>query len=284
MQAKRANESQSIFQATLTKSRPRETLVTPTTRYLAVTPLWSMPILRRFLQPWPGCASQRAYSFFSSKPGGGRYFNSSKPTHKVVATPTRHTDEQSPSSSSPTTPSIPSDEPSSKKCLGSKEKQATTTTPTHEERPPPEQSSPRLPLHPSFSSRTYPLHQIFAMHRPLLTVSQPTTTLFESLNGPTSDKPFASRTAEEDPHPQQQLSGALSEEAVVDADADAARQLSRALAINHLGSAIDWEETLMRLGDPEALRAQEQQRFENDSFIELDSTKRKRRKKMTKHR
>lgn len=71
-------------------------------------------------------------------------------------------------------------------------------------------------------------------------------------------------------------------ETPADADADAARQLARALAMNHIGGWIDWEETLARLGDSESIRTL--QRSIPVNGVDMDSTKRKRRRKMSKHK
>jgi len=74
----------------------------------------------------------------------------------------------------------------------------------------------------------------------------------------------------------------------VDADAEAARQLTRALTLNKAGATVSWEETLKTLGldvSKEAERVNLQQQFEKDwEDVMLDSTKRKRRKKMKKHK
>lgn len=67
-----------------------------------------------------------------------------------------------------------------------------------------------------------------------------------------------------------------------DADADAARQLARALAMNHVGAWIDWEETLAHLGDVESIRTLQSATHARE--VDMDSTKRKRRKKMSKHK
>jgi hypothetical protein len=73
----------------------------------------------------------------------------------------------------------------------------------------------------------------------------------------------------------------------VDADAEAARQLTRALTITRAGATVAWDSTLRRLGvdvDSAAndLRAKEWNQEWED--ILADSTKRKRRKKMKKHK
>lgn len=71
-------------------------------------------------------------------------------------------------------------------------------------------------------------------------------------------------------------------EASPEADADTARQLSRALVVNRVGNSVDWEAALQRLG----LDVQDSAFMMDigDSGIALDSTKRKRRKKMKKHK
>jgi len=73
----------------------------------------------------------------------------------------------------------------------------------------------------------------------------------------------------------------------VDADAEAARQLTRALTMARAGATVSWETTLRRLGvdvDSAAndLRATEWNQEWED--ILADSVKRKRRKKMKKHK
>jgi hypothetical protein len=77
-------------------------------------------------------------------------------------------------------------------------------------------------------------------------------------------------------------------EASVDADAAAARQLTRALTINHAGATVAWENTLRRLGldvNKDAERVNLQQQWNKEwQEVMLDSTKRKRRKKMKKHK
>lgn len=71
----------------------------------------------------------------------------------------------------------------------------------------------------------------------------------------------------------------------MDADADAARQLARAIAMNRVSSVVDWNETLARLGDKEAIESLDAGiGAAAGASVEMDSTKRKRRKKMTKHR
>jgi hypothetical protein len=245
-------------------------------------------MLGRFLQPLPLGTSRRAYSFFSSKPGGGRYFNSAKP-HKVTpasatasatAKAKARPDDGSPSS--PSSSASASDEAPSK-ALGHED--ATPAVPSQsqpsafssESSPSP---VPRLPPHPTFSRHTYPLHHFFSLHRPLLLVPLATSTLFES--------PSASFDQATSPSPPEVAASPFDDmpDTPADADADAARQLARALALNRVGGWIDWEQTLARLGDADSIRA-----LESSSAVEgtgvgvnLDSTKRKKRKKMSKHK
>ena len=73
-----------------------------------------------------------------------------------------------------------------------------------------------------------------------------------------------------------------------DADAAAARQLSRALVMTHAGASVAWEDTLRRLGldlekDADRIQTRAQMNREWEEVM-MDSTKRKRRKKMKKHK
>lgn len=77
-------------------------------------------------------------------------------------------------------------------------------------------------------------------------------------------------------------------ETVADADADAARQLTRALTLSQAGSAVAWENTLKRLGldvnaQPDRIGSQREIRKVWRDIV-MDSVKRKRRKKMKKHK
>lgn len=142
-------------------------------------------------------------------------------------------------------------------------------------------TSPLAPVHPRISSQDLKLHQFFSLHRPLLTISQPPTSLFESYPSPF---PIIS----DNPPPQTANFGSMegeSLEASPEADADAARQLARAIVVNRVGASIAWEETLKRLGlDVTSGRAEEVSLAEAEFEMYMDSTKRKRRKKMKKHK
>ena len=74
-------------------------------------------------------------------------------------------------------------------------------------------------------------------------------------------------------------------EASPESDADAARQLARAMVVNKVGAALSWEQTLRRLGLDESAGRREEVSLAQAEFDALmDSTKRKRRKKMKKHK
>lgn len=74
-------------------------------------------------------------------------------------------------------------------------------------------------------------------------------------------------------------------EASLEADADTARQLARAMVVNRIGASMAWEGTLKRLGlDVTEGRADEVRLAEAEFEVLMDSTKRKRRKKMKKHK
>ena len=74
-------------------------------------------------------------------------------------------------------------------------------------------------------------------------------------------------------------------EASPESDADAARQLARALVANRVGAALTWEATLKRLGlDVAAEHEEEVCQAQAEFDMYMDSTKRKRRRKMKKHK
>ena len=71
-------------------------------------------------------------------------------------------------------------------------------------------------------------------------------------------------------------------EASPEADADAARQLARAVALHRAGAVASWNATLERLGLPTDADEAVMGAFED--AVQMDSVKRKRRKKMKKHK
>ena len=85
-------------------------------------------------------------------------------------------------------------------------------------------------------------------------------------------------------------------EATPEADADAARLLNRALVVNRLGGTVSWEETLAKLGVVEERASSAEMGMGARDVVNvdvsmmnafdayMDSTKRKRRSKMKKHK
>lgn len=140
-------------------------------------------------------------------------------------------------------------------------------------------SSHFAPVHPRVNPQDLKLHQFFSLHRPLLTLAQPPSTLFESQSSLFPLAPNA--TAESAKYGN--MEDAL--DASPEADADAARQLARAMVVNRIGASLAWEDTMKRLGlDMTSGRAEEVSLAEAEFELYMDSTKRKRRKKMKKHK
>ncbi|KAH9989958.1 hypothetical protein BJV77DRAFT_644378 [Russula vinacea] len=240
-------------------------------------------MLPRFLRPIHH-SSTRSYSLFS-KPPGGRFFNSSKPPKVVppatasAKSPTRvdassanGDTQQQQSSSLPDDPSTTTATPPS------------NATPAAPALPTPSTAPIALASHPPLSAPDLRLHQFFSQHRPLV-LSQPATTLFDScptlaLNpSPPHGSTITNTILASVPQ------GTLEDppETTPEADADTARLLARTLAMNAVSSAVSWDATLRRLG----LQPAENTAAALGSqglTIELDSTKRKRRKKMKKHK
>jgi hypothetical protein len=280
-----------------------------------------MSAFSRFLHPT--ATTRRAYSsFFSSKPGGGgRYFNSAKPPKVIPGGAAKSTGNKVDSSPDSTADSVQTSagggsngaasggsQPNglinangdqaaqaSKGSSSSSSSSSTTTTGTSPESDA-NPSSTGLSGHANFhhthrqhpvvTSKDFKLHQFFSLHRPLLLLTQPSSILSSSAPDvdPTSVK-SSSSTAGTMNHP-----WLLDEfaEASMDADAAAARQLTRALTMNHAGATVAWEDTLRRLGldvDKDVERVGLQQQWDREwQEVMMDSTKRKRRKKMKKHK
>lgn len=231
-----------------------------------------MAIVSQFLRrPLP--ATRRAYSIFS-KPGGGRYFNSTKP-------PTSTNSSKAKVESST---SNPNGEVTSS---GSAGEDATSQPPASikpEAKPMTTLQSLGVnfaphPVHPPINPHDLKLHQFFSLHRPLLTVSQPVSSIFETSFNTAAWPPKAPMTSThlgtiDDPP-----------EASPESDADAARQLARALVANRVGASLSWEAALKRLGlDLTAEHEQEVCQAQAEFDMYMDSTKRKRRRKMKKHK
>lgn len=246
-----------------------------------------MAALSRFIN---APASRRSFSsYFSSKAGGGRYFNSAKPGKPGVVAAngapkpdTAAAAEAQPDGSVQSIPSSPLAEPQAAPSTP-----ATATTAAVESPSPLTTSSHMPPL--AVSAKDFKMHQFFALHRPLLLIGQPAA-LFR---GVAHGQPLLTRGA---PAPQPGLGSGLGLglgldaplDPLVDADAEAARQLTRALTVARAEAALSWERTLKHLGldvaqdaDRVGLPAQFAREW---AEVLLDSTKRKRRKKMKKHK
>ncbi|EAU88862.2 hypothetical protein CC1G_01235 [Coprinopsis cinerea okayama7 len=285
-----------------------------------------MSAIRHFIGALP--AGRRSYSsFFSSKPGGGRYFNSAKAKSAVVAAKSSSKADSKPKDTSSTSTATTTANPNATNQDGMDSSANPTTRtvadaqvsslPVTAAGRPPLSSSPSPPtgasssevevkqqfvepvehsmhIHPVMSSKDFKLHQFFALHRPLLLLNN-SPSLFTS--GPSLESILSTSgqvqpRQESETQAQQPLSvfDDFPADASIDADAEAARQLARGLTLNKAGPAVAWEDTLKRLGldpsrDPERVTMQEQMDKDwEDVQILLDSTKRKRRKKMKKHK
>jgi hypothetical protein len=269
-----------------------------------------MSMFTRIIQPLP--ITRRAYSsFFSSKPGG-RYFNSTKPPKALVNSgkskaentnvandgvvngsgsgsgkmKTTGGEESTPSRPPPTVTNAATTRDRPSQASPSASSNSTTTVPLLSTTFSSEQSM--FPRHPAMSPEDCKLHQFFSLHRPLLLHAQPTSVIFES---PPRPLHLFSLPPSEGEVPQRPTHlGTLDDppEASPEADADAARQLARALVINRVGSTISWEDTLAKLGlheNTEEERAERAKEWAREwETIYADSVKRKRKKKMKKHK
>jgi hypothetical protein len=215
-------------------------------------------------------AGRRAYSFFSSKSGGGRYFNSAKPSVAAGTKPAAAAD--------------------AGKGLA---KDVTTETATVPAAPAPSVplapqplvwralpgSAPPVHFHPPLGAPDCRLHQFFALDRPLLGLAQPASALFERAPVPFAPRAWADADVEVAAAPLEPM------EPSPEADADVARQLARTLVMNRLGGTVSFDAALRKLGlDLSEGRERVEEMDLSDLAIHLDSVKRKRRKKMKKHK
>lgn len=69
-----------------------------------------------------------------------------------------------------------------------------------------------------------------------------------------------------------------------DADADVARMLARALVVQRIQANRDWGGVLSQLGLGKVEHGMHDEQAVRDVVVDLDSVKRKRRKKMNKHK
>ncbi|KIK57638.1 hypothetical protein GYMLUDRAFT_45800 [Collybiopsis luxurians FD-317 M1] len=216
-------------------------------------------------------ASRRTSSYFSSKAGGGRYFNSTKPL-SAPAAPKKSSNvdrPDSPSNGSGNQAVKATEEPS---VVSSSSRRETLARSAVTEFAP--------STHPVIGDKDFKLHQFFSLHRPLLLLSNPPSIMYSS--PPTSIFSLTSPPSAPASSPE------ISPETAAVSDAEAARTLSRAMTMNRAGATTMWEETLKRIGldmnlEPERVGLQERLDKELQE-VRLDSTKRKKRKKMKKHK
>ncbi|KAF9246446.1 hypothetical protein BU15DRAFT_85205 [Melanogaster broomeanus] len=262
-----------------------------------------MSLLSRLARPTPSVG--RAYSsFFSSKPGGGRYFNSTKPPKPVLQPGRSKVETNGNSVSSPDSnsnsppangngkvkaggaeeispspsPSPPSSSPSKPPNAASQPTPAHTLSGSASSVPltssPPFSDRTLVPIHPSISSKEYKLHQFFSLHRPLLLLNQPASIIFDSADPST---PLISTSRADQASNQSRAAQFVNiedpPESSPEADADAARQLAHTLVMNRVGGSRA-QRAIWTLAKESA---------EQWVSIHADSTRRKRRKKMKKH-
>lgn len=188
--------------------------------------------------------TRRAYSFFSSNSGGGRPSNSSKPSKVPTAK----------AATQPTSPTSPVTETPNGTPAGPKEQPVQSMLKDFSRSA---LTLPPIGPHPQPPLPSLLLHSFFSLHRPLLLLPNPVATLFKP---PPPSHSNANAAAPEEHHDDPE------------ADADTARMLSRAQVVHRVGSETQWTEVISRLG------------LETENTVYMDSVKRKRRKKISKHK
>ncbi|KAJ7685398.1 hypothetical protein DFH06DRAFT_1074805 [Mycena polygramma] len=249
-----------------------------------------MSAFTRFLRPIP--AARRPYSSFFSKSGGGRYFNSHKPAKPVVVVNnTKETSGSPPdaadsppvssAANNATSPLLSPDDAPSSPAVAPPPRSATLVPLAASDVRHPE----GLPSHPILEPEEFQLHQFFSIHRPLLLLSDPPSIL---QSPPPSAPLFPRQSYRWNSLLPDELAGHQRDTKFpVDPDAEAARQLTRALTMTRAGATVSWENTLRRLGMDVDLAADDLRATEwNQEWEDIlaDSVKRKRRKKMKKHK
>ncbi|KAJ8078972.1 hypothetical protein PM082_013256 [Marasmius tenuissimus] len=258
-----------------------------------------MSSLTRLLHTFPAPRSRAYSSFFSSKPGGGRYFNPSKPP-KVVPPATKKSNSKQAASSdavdsiSTSDTSSPSENPSNshQQVEHDLRKADSTVSPTFSRSPPLTRSSIPISAHPVIGDKDFKLHEFFSLHRPLLLLPNPSSILASAPANGTSifsqSLPPSTGTPNATSSPYQRILEDIPPEVSYEADAETARNLTRAMTMSRLGSTVAWEATLQKLGlvtHTQAEQAELQERLQKEyRDVVMDSVKRKRRKKMKKHK
>ena len=238
-------------------------------------------------------ASRRTYSSFFSSKSGGRYFNSAKKSATVALKNNGNVDpseaqkegvQSGPANQNAGASQDPiADAQQSQTASGSASADENPNTVTPQTNALAELSNNSLMPQLFITPKDFTTHQFFSLHRPLLLISHPSSIFRPVPPNHSILDPLQLPTAQQNPFGFDPAS-----EPSVDADAEAARQLTRALTMNKAGATVSWEETLKHLGldvTQEADRVNLQQQFDKDwREVMMDSTKRKRRKKMKKHK
>ncbi|KIO26238.1 hypothetical protein M407DRAFT_243799 [Tulasnella calospora MUT 4182] len=232
-----------------------------------------MALLPRLLPSVRSAPSKRAYSFISSKSGSGGCISASKPPKVSIGKPAV-TSATKKKASAPSSPDV---KPKTLEASSAATSESSTipspSSPSAQTVQPEPNLTPSQAMkaafgmgsnapafHPTPNLPTLHLHNFFALDRPMLLLSQSVGTLFEPAQQlQTTTQPAANTfgvEALEDP----------------EADVNAARLLARSLVMQKVGPTLEWAEVMAKLGAKEEL------------VIEMDSVKRKRRKKMNKHR
>ena len=256
-----------------------------------------MSLFRRLARPTHPVG--RAFSsFFSSKPGGGRHFVAAKPPKPVLQHGTAKVDNTTTTGppAEPTATGPPANATGVLKPATADEKSSSKPAEPHPQSPldsssvPFPYSSPtsdRVPIHPTLSSKEYKLHHFFSLHRPLLLLNQPVSAIFDTSDAPT---PFSASSEDQVDNDSRPSLATIDNppESSPDADADAARQLAYTLVTNRVGGAIAWQQALSRLGLSAKCSENDMTLAKESAHewvsIHADSTRRKKRKKMKKHK
>jgi hypothetical protein len=240
-------------------------------------------------------ASCRTYSsYFSSKAGGGRYFNSSKKSPTVALKNNTNVDPSEPQKDAVKSDPANQNAGTSQNPIADAQPSQTASSSTSPDESPKTVTPPQTNAFAELSNnnlisqlfitpKDFKTHQFFSLHRPLLLISHPS-----SIFRPVPPNHSILDNLQPLMMPQNPLGFDPALEPSIDADAEAARQLTRALTMNKAGATVSWEDTLKYLGldvAQEADRVNLQQQFDKDwQEVMMDSTKRKRRKKMKKHK
>ncbi|KAJ7582927.1 hypothetical protein C8J56DRAFT_956069, partial [Mycena floridula] len=241
-----------------------------------------MSAFPRFLKPF----NRRYSSFFSSKSGSGRYFNSAKAPKSVVSQVIGNKHDAGVASK--VTQSDDTAAPASNSTSPISSELAERTRPVAANGMPSFSSFQPRPLsHPVISAKDCTMHQFFSLHRPLILLSNPPSILASAPEPPSESSVLPSRVEYSHEQGAGMFFGATTA-SPVDADAETARQITRALTVNIVGGIHEWENTLRRLGldvnqDPDRVGARVQMEKDWQEVL-MDSTKRKRRRKMKKHK